>query len=188
MRFVCMTVLLLVALLGLTFAEEEVEMPSMEPRIEDMDSLIIVGVGYQGDDIFERIMTLWMELIQRKGEFENLASQVEAFGVSLMPENAEKQTDFRYIAGYEVTKTSKIPEGMEIVTIPAGKYAIFTHKGSLENLQATYAYILGVWPQKTTEYSLRHAPQLERYGLKFNAMSEQSEIEILVPIDKVETK
>ncbi len=70
---------------------------------------------------------------------------------------------------------------MEKLTIPGGNYAKFVHHGSLVGLEKTMNYIFGTWLPNSGE-ELRQAPDLEVYGEKFNPKSDESEIEILIPI------
>ncbi len=89
--------------------------------------------------------------------------------------------EYFYMACAEVTEFSEIPAGMIQKVIPAGKYAIFTHKGKLDKLEHTMNYIFGSWLPKSGE-ELRDAPDLEVYDQRFIYGSTESELDIYIPI------
>ncbi|NUU61245.1 GyrI-like domain-containing protein [Paenibacillus agri] len=55
------------------------------------------------------------------------------------------ESNFTYIASIEGIDLKPVPSGMIQRTILSSKYAVFTHKGSLNNLKHTYNCIYGVW-------------------------------------------
>ena len=79
------------------------------------------------------------------------------------------------------TEPRPVPKGMVAITIPEGRYAIFTHKGKVETIMQTMRYIFGSW-LPGCEYELRDAPHLEIYDERFVYGSEDSVLEIGVPI------
>jgi AraC family transcriptional regulator len=55
------------------------------------------------------------------------------------------------------------PEGEFGVTdLPAGRYAVVTHRGPYENLSKTYQRVYGGWLPRSG-YELRDAPAFEQY-------------------------
>ena len=86
-----------------------------------------------------------------------------------------------YMAATVVTDFDQIPENMTSRVLPAGNYAIFTHKGSVDKLGHTMNYIYGSWLPKSG-HKLREAPDLEIYDKRFRPDSEDSELDIYIPI------
>ena len=90
-----------------------------------------------------------------------------------------------YMAAFEI-KAKDIVQGrsegnLEIKVVPAGKYAIFTHRGSLRNLDLTMKYIYGSW-LATSDQQLREAPDLEMFSENYYPQSEDSQLDLYVPI------
>lgn len=86
-----------------------------------------------------------------------------------------------YMACAEVKGLEDIPEGMTAMTIPAGNYAVFTHKGSLDKMSLTMKYIYGSWLPKSGK-KLRNAPEIEIYDQRFKLGSDDSELDVYIPI------
>ncbi len=86
-----------------------------------------------------------------------------------------------YIAASPVDKFEDIPQGMVKCELPAGRYAMFTHKGRISELPHTVDYIWGTWLPKG-EYEFRDAPDFELYDHRFDAEKMEGEIDIYVPI------
>lgn len=87
-----------------------------------------------------------------------------------------------YMACVEVAAEQEPPKGMEVRRVPAGKYAMFTHKGKLNSLEHTLRYIYGPWLLKSKAV-LRDAPDLEVYDHRFSENSSDSEFDIYIPIE-----
>ncbi len=87
---------------------------------------------------------------------------------------------FEYIAGLVVENFNSMPSGMISRIIPSSSYAVFTHKGSLDNLEKTYKYIFRDW-FKNSGYLIKEADQIEIYDERFTGL-DNSEMEICIPI------
>jgi len=71
---------------------------------------------------------------------------------------------------------------MERVNVPAGRYAVFTHVGSVQTLPATTDKVYREW-LPASGLTMRDAPHLELYDNRFNPHSANSEMDILVPVN-----
>ena len=91
----------------------------------------------------------------------------------------------RYIVANEIEVINKIPKGMIVEKIPAQKYAVFIHIGKLNNISLTYRYIYGDWLPNNTRYErVPFAPEFEWYDKRFNLNSEDSELDLYIPIQE----
>lgn len=70
---------------------------------------------------------------------------------------------------------------MTVMTIPSGTYAMFAHKCQVEKIGLTMKYIYGSWLPKSG-MRLRDAPELEIYDQRFRPGSEDSEVDIYIPV------
>jgi AraC family transcriptional regulator len=130
----------------LSFAPEKEK--EMEPKIVDFQATTVAGVRYFGKNENQEIAQTWGVANSRFGELKHVKPGSNAYGVCLMVEGAAKG-EFEYVCGLEVTSTEHLPDGMVARTIPAGKYAAFTHVGSLASLKDTYNYIYQTWFPKS---------------------------------------
>ena len=78
--------------------------------------------------------------------------------------------------------SDNLPSTLVRKTLGAGKYAVFTHRGSLGNLYKTYQYIFGTWLQSSkAELDDREDFEVyERELVSFDAPD--NEVKIFIPI------
>lgn len=64
----------------------------------------------------------------------------------------------------------------------AGKYVVFTHRGTFENLFKTYQYIFGTW-LKTAKVELDHREDFEVYEREVVSFNDpDNEVKIYIPV------
>ena len=139
----------------------------------------VVGLKINVDPFDKRIQELWDTFMRRYSEITNSANSEVAVGICCYPPTGIKTFD--YIAGVLVSDDNNTPEGMVYYELPARKYAVFTHKGSLENLAETFTNIYDKW---LTENGLEEAPydEVEWYDKRFKFGEPDSEMDIYVPV------
>lgn len=154
---------------------------NMKPVIQERPEYKLVGMKCTTTLSENSIPMLWDEFMKRFKEVKNVSNL--CIGVCPWTEcvSFDNNTPFDYIAGVVVDEFIDIPEGMLTWTVPASKYAVFTHKGSLESLNETYKYIFCVWASET-EFKIAEADQLEAYDERFKFGQPDSEFDILIPL------
>ncbi|MBP7733536.1 MAG: AraC family transcriptional regulator [Caldisericia bacterium] len=158
---------------------------TMEPKIVVLDEFTVVGMKYIGDNKNQEIPQLWGECNKQCSEDGNCGRHANAkpgspcLGVcSMIPGEKER---FEYIVGVMVDKMEEPGEGYVLKTVPAQKYAVFTHKGSLETLKDTFSYAYSTW-LPNSGYELGDGPDLEWYDERFKDFAPDSEFDIMIPI------
>ena len=160
----------------------------MQPTFVEWPEKKIVGLGTKFISVLSpdknnasKIPALWHELVQRQGSIPNKTGS--SFGLVEMVKGADKShKDERfYIAGIQVSDYAGAPADMIQRTLPAGRYALFTHMGKLDKLEQTMRAIYLDWLPKSGE-QLRDAPHLEVYDQRFAIGSDNSELDILLPV------
>ncbi len=168
---------------------------TMEPRIITLEAKNVVGFGSRFISALSPdknndavIPPLWDQFHRRKHEISNRLADTEIGYCEAVPANQRKHPDeCFYLACTEVEAMTAVPNGMTARVIPAGRYAVFTHKGKLgdgstaERLGHTYSYIYGSWLPKSGE-ELRDAPDFEFYDHRFKDDSDDSEMDIFIPV------
>lgn len=144
------------------------------PKMRTREAFRVVGFGTEcrNHDI-GAIPGLWQQLNAREGE---IAGQTGvAYGVSY---DMEADGDFRYIAGMEARE---VPKGMEAVDIPAARYAVFTHEGSIGDLPRT---IHTIWNKALAEAGITpgEGPEFELYDARFDPVTGRGAVEIWIPV------
>jgi len=107
---------------GETLKEEA----AIKVSVVERDAFMIAGLKYFGNNANDEIGGLWGEFSILRDSIKNQANLKEAFGYDTWDEKIQETGEFTYIAAVEVTDESGVPDGMEIVRIPANRYAVFT--------------------------------------------------------------
>ncbi len=159
---------------------------AMTPVIKEKEGFKVVGIRYFGGNESNEIPGVWDDLLERADEISHLDNSVHFYGLCTVPEadtNGQESDAFEYIAGRAVTRLDDIPEGMVAREVPDGKYAVFTHRGSLDNLKETYAYIYGEWTRQVGNEIINGAYDFEFYDENFDPSgSKTSELYIYIPV------
>lgn len=91
---------------------------------------------------------------------------------------------FAVMVGSPVNDFDRLPQSLSLVkkVLQAGKYAVFTHRGTFANLFKTYQYIFGTWlPTAGVELDDREDFEVyEREVLSFD--DPNNEVKIYIPI------
>jgi AraC family transcriptional regulator len=160
----------------------------MDCKIKDMDDIRVVGIKRKivTRESKQQIAALWDDFLSHKNKNENLRT-AQTVGICFPePKYLEQQPEpddtWFYMAAVIVKDDVDIPDGLIEHTIPASKYAIFTHKGSFEKLHETYKFISVDWIQQV-DYEFYLHEEIEWYDERFKPENpEKSEYDILVPI------
>jgi AraC family transcriptional regulator len=137
----------------------------MEPKFVTKEAFKVVGMSYIGKNENQEIPQLWEVFNIRMKEVKS--AEPCCYGTCFGDVEGAAEDEFEYVACVAVEGTPDIPEGMVMREIPAHKYAVFTHHGSLKTLHDTYQYIYNTWlPQ--SGYELDGKFDMEMYDDDFN--------------------
>lgn len=154
---------------------------SMEPKIVERPAFMVMGLKYLGKNQHSEISQMWGEF-NRRMEQMKYPFQNATYGVCNWVEGAEEGV-FEYVSGIEVKGLESLPENFVLRMIPAHRYAVFSHQGSVETLGETYRNIYQVWlPQS----GLKLHPDkfdMEVYAEDFKNFAEDSIMWIYVAIE-----
>jgi AraC family transcriptional regulator len=154
-----------------------VDLPA--PEMKDRPAFEVVGLGT--DCTFETtsaIPPLWQALNARGDEIDARPGAA-AYGLCM---GAGDEGRFRYVAGLEVAKGAEVPRGMERAVVPAGRYAVFLHRGHISDIGKT---CYTIWNKALPDLGQepRKAPDFERYDRRFDPETGRGEVEIWIPVE-----
>jgi predicted transcriptional regulator YdeE len=149
----------------------------MEIKVVERPAFTIVGLKYRGQAGSNAIPQLWQALGPRTGEIEGIADDTAAYGISA---NADMESgEFDYIAGFSVTSTEHVPEGMVAFEVPGGRYAVFAT--TLPQIGETFQNAYHTWlPQ--AGHQPTGGPEFELYDERFDPQDPDSEFDLYIPI------
>lgn len=158
--------------------DEQTGVDTAKPRFEHGHFLLIAGLGGRfTTDTTSGIPDLWDKFIPEIGKIPGQKSEV-TYGICCNPDG---KGGFEYIAGVEISKLDDLPDKYRWVEVQPQHYAVFEHKGSLDQLPQTFQYIWKTWlPQ--SGYQAADAPEFERYSEDFNPKLNTGVLEIWLPL------
>ncbi len=150
------------------------------PTILHKPGFSIAGLMYSGHDK-SAIDLLWKELWKmfRTGIIK--VDRPKFIGSCFHDIDMRNNEVFDYYAGFEVGHPINIPKVFKIINIPKSDYAVFTHQGSVDNIESTYDQIYGNWLPRS-EYTPTMDLDIIVVDNRFSGHGEKNEMDILIPI------
>jgi AraC family transcriptional regulator len=103
-----------------------------------------------------------------------------AYGVCF---NSDSEGKFDYMSAVEINGDFSLFEAIKTLSVPASKYAVFTHRSHVAGIRATFAAIWNKWLPESG-HKARSSPTLERYGPEFNPRTGLGGLEIWIAIQE----
>jgi AraC family transcriptional regulator len=155
----------------------------MEPRLEGLIEKRFVGKNITMSLANNRTRALWQSFMpDRKAITNNVGHDL--YSIEIYPpnyfDNFSPHAEFAKWAAVEVTDFDSIPSGVHTLRVPAGLYAVFTHRGPASSGPKTYEYILTSW-LPSSDYALDSRPHFAIMGEKYKGEDPASEEEFWIP-------
>lgn len=124
------------------------------------------------------IPALWNDFWSRQWELGGDEEQA-AYGISY---GWHEDGRFSYAAGRHVIPApDPLPEGACVVTLSAGRYAVFRKRGPVSEIPSVFDEIFGQWLPSSGERQ-RDGAVFERYPYEDTASPESMNYEVWVPV------
>jgi AraC family transcriptional regulator len=85
---------------------------------------------------------------------------------------------FRYFCGVRVGREDGLPEGVQVLRLPAQRYAVFVHRGHVATLWQTCDAVGRHWLPTCGLLPARDPVMLERYDNAFDPRTGMGEVEV----------
>ncbi len=164
---------------------------TMEPQIVEIKEKKLVGIRVKTSLTENKIPELWQNFMARAHEIKNNKNtgwyELHPYDSDFKMEDYSETMEFEKWAALEVTDFEQVPENMETHVLTGGKYAVFKHKGLMQNIQLSFDYAYGTW-LPNSGYEPDNRDDFERYDEKtyFGPDHPDSETEIYIPIKRAE--
>ncbi len=152
-------------------------------RIETFPATRLVGKRLEMSFANNRTFELWKGFMPRRHELANIRN-ADLFSLQIYPKGfdySDELQTFEKWAAISVGAEEAIPDGMEAIEIPSGKYAVFLHTGSPDTAAATFGYIFNHW-LPNSGFEVDDRPHFEILGKNYKNGSVDSEEEVFVPV------
>ena len=154
-------------------------------RIAALDETYVVGMHVTMSLIDNKTAQLWQGFMPKRKEIKhplnNELYSLEVYDSIQYFAAFNPAATFEKWAAVAVSNHDDIPEGMDVLCLPTGQYAVFLHKGPASNGLKTYQYIFGTWLPESN-YVLEHRPHFALMGDKYINNHPDSEEEIWIPV------
>lgn len=158
---------------------------NIEGTIVNVPQRHFIGLSFSGTFpmLVECMPKLWETFLQRQEEIPCVLHPTVRYDMS--DENRIYQMHTEYLV-VEVERFEQIPRGMLGFTIPAGAYARFTHRGPMEQVQATYKGVF-TWLKEAGYHLNEHGLRMERYDERYtpvvhDALRNENAYDIYIPL------
>lgn len=156
----------------------------MNFRIVDSPERKLVGIHLTMSLVQNQTGRLWSMFMPRRNEISN-AIRPELFSLQIYDEQYFQSFNpgntFEKWAAVEVKNFESIPSGMEILIVPAGKYAVFHYIGRSTEGAKAFQYIFQTW-LPGSGFTLDQRPHFELLGERYKNDDPTSEEEIWIPV------
>lgn len=160
---------------------------SKNPDILEIKEQKIIGFSAKTSIKNNMIPHVFKIYRENASKIKNISQDNTTIGIYEKPKDYtigefSEETELNFIYGKVVEDFSDIPDNMVSGILPHGRYAKFTHNGSVLSIGLTYVYIFGTWLPKSG-HKLCMNPDFERLDERFlGAFNEKSEIDIYIAI------
>jgi AraC family transcriptional regulator len=160
---------------------------TVHPQIVELPAIKVAGLRGETTLRDNKLRDLWERANAAYTQIPNRVPGGRGFGICeacldntlyTMSEDAL----FSEVAGVEVSSFDGLPEQFVQKVIPGGRYAVFTHRGTLRMLPQTFDYIWGTW-FLTTKEELDGREDFELYDGRFLGYDHpDSEVDLYIPV------
>lgn len=161
---------------------------TVSPKIVELPDIQVAGLRGQTTLSDNTIPELWKYFVTISKTIPNKKINARGFGICEACEtinaiyNMNDNVLFSEVAGIEVSGFENLTKPFVSKILRKGRYAVFTHRGSLALIQKTFEYIYDTWFLNTKE-TLDCRDDFELYDNRFLGYDNpKSEIEVYIPI------
>ncbi|MEM7024158.1 MAG: AraC family transcriptional regulator [Pseudomonadota bacterium] len=151
------------------------------PRFERRPAFHVVGLSERCTfDTNHTIPALWRRFAPHIGRIPGQLGST-AYGICY---GSDGEGAFDYMAGVEVGQPDTPPD-LVALTVPAQRYAVFTHAGHISDIRKTTYTIWNKWLPES-EVSPSGGPDFERYDERFDPDAGMGQVEIWIPLAQLD--
>lgn len=156
----------------------------MQPRFETLPETTLAGQRQRMSLLADTTAALWQSFGQRL-RARPFASSPERYSVQVY--DAAYFRDFRPEATFEkwaavaVAQAAAVPADLELLVLPAGRYAVFDYRGPASGGPALFRYIMLEW-LPASGYELDDRPHFEILGPIYRPDDPAAEEQIWIPV------
>jgi AraC family transcriptional regulator len=156
----------------------------VEVKFVEKGEFKLIGIERYTKNDYEIINQCWSTLNSRIDEIRNRINTDITYGFQDYSKDFDiVNLSFNYIAAVEVSSLEHIPEGMVGKSVPASRYAVFSHEGARRDISSVIRHIYTMWFSEF-DYELNDevCGDFEYYDKNWDCSEENCKMEIYIPI------
>jgi AraC family transcriptional regulator len=162
-----------------------INLKRLEPKISTITEIKLIASKCYMSFAEDKTAQLWRSFSPAIKNIPNKKNHFK-YSVQIFPntnffKKFDPTTTFQKYAAVEADISENLPENLEVLTIPAGLYAIFTYIGKPSEAEKTFYYIYYQW-LKESGFVLDERPHFAIMGDKYIGEHPDSEEELFIPI------
>ena len=160
---------------------------TVHPEIVQLPSIKVAGIRGETTLNDNKLPLLWKSFRKQQAKIPNQVENARGFGICEACHNntlynMNNDILFTEVAAVEVDSFDGLPEHFISKEIRGGRYAVFTHRGTLSKLPQTFGYIWGTWFLAAKE-EMDWREDFEVYDYRFLGYDHpESEIDLYIPV------
>ena len=163
---------------------------SMQPEIKIFHKSQFIGKKIKTSFAADKTQELWQSFMPQRNKIKNSTGadlySIEIYNDTGFFNSFNPNKEFEKWAAVPVSGFDEVPNGMEVLTIPEGLYAVFLYKRKASDAAKVYEYIFKTW-LPNSDYKLDNRPHFAVMGEKYKNEDPGSEEEIWIPIKANDT-
>ena len=162
----------------------------MKNRTEELSEFKVFGYKLKMSIAENNTANLWKNFIT-KLKIHQLYNSQDMYSLEIYDQNYFEEFNplnkFDKWAAVIFENIAEIPDDMEILLIPKGKYIVFDYIGNSSDAFKAYQYIYNEW-LLGSQYILDSRPHFALMGEKYKNNNPKSEEEIWIPVKEKSTQ
>jgi len=158
---------------------------SAEPRFEFLSETYLFGRRMRMSIAKDSTRALWQGFMPDSSRITNRKGSelysVEVYDGTHYFDAFNPHMEFEKWAAVAVNDTGSKPDGMDVLTIPKGQYAVFQYRGRASEVHRAYQYIYGNWVPDS-QFDLDDRPHFAVMGPEYKGEHPDSEEELWIPV------
>jgi len=174
----------------LNIVSELVEKKSVKSQpisvdIKTLDAIKVAFIRHIG--AYDALMETWLQLTVEIGLTHISSENTLKISIPYDSPDVTPVDKLRYDACVTIDTLADFkPKGrVGIQTIPAGKYAVITHYGSLESIESTYKILYGLWLPSSGYEPADHPSFMVHRKMPFQTPNDALETDIYLPVKRL---
>jgi AraC family transcriptional regulator len=154
----------------------------VNPKIQNFPTTQFIGKSLDFCYANYQAFALWSSFMPHRKEILNTIG-TDLYNIQVNPKGFDFSPNslFTKWAAVPVSSLVFVPEGMEVLEIQEGLYAVFPYVGDTSTVASFFRTIYTQW-LPNSDYELDDRPQFEILGEKYKNGDPNSEEEIWIPI------